>query len=108
MKCPDAAHHVDLNARNVFYKGCSSSLLKCVYAQNMYGCRDEIINKDKINQYCPRCNEIETWEHVIQCPRNQEKNKKFILSLYKKLKKLDKVKAKTKSYKHANYLNVNL
>ena len=53
LKCPEGYHLVDTNARNVFYKGTSSALLKCVYGFNMYGTRDDIINKDKLNEHCP-------------------------------------------------------
>lgn len=65
----------------------------------MYGCRDEKINKDKTYQYCLRYNEIKKWEYVIQCLQNSEKNKNFILDLYKKVKKLDKEKEEVKKIK---------
>ena len=51
-----------------------------------------IIKKDKLNEYCPKCNNTETWEHVMQCLRIIATNDNFILQFFKKLKKIDKEK----------------
>ena len=40
-KYPDSYQHLDLEARNVFPKVCSSAMLKCVYSFNIYGTRDK-------------------------------------------------------------------
>ena len=75
--------YIDTQARNVFSKGCSPAMLKCAYGCNMYGCQDVRINKNKINNYCPRCNQLETWEHVILCSTiNDEKRSSAFMTLW--------------------------
>ena len=56
----------------------------------MYGTRDELINNDKLYEYCPRCNQVESWEHVVRCSALKDKNENFIKKLYLKLKKKNK------------------
>ena len=57
---------IDIEARNMFKKGLSLLVLKCCYSFNMYGIRDDIINAEKTNILCPKCNQIESQEHIIQ------------------------------------------
>ena len=44
-----------------------------------------MINKDLIEEACSRCNEIETWEHVIKCDQTKPMRKEFITNLLKDL-----------------------
>ena len=37
---------------------------------------------------CPRCSEIETWDHVVQCRKTVNMRADFILKLYEDLKKV--------------------
>ena len=89
-KCPDSIQYIDMEARNVFNKGCTTSMLKCVYGYNAYGMRDVKINKDLTDGICPRCQSLETWDHVIRCTQIQEMKYTFIKTLHVELKKQDK------------------
>lgn len=57
---------IDIEARNVFGY-CNPSMLKCVAGFNFYGERMKELNKHCKEVNCPRCGELETWEHVVQC-----------------------------------------
>jgi hypothetical protein len=35
----------------------------------------------------PRCSEIESWEYVVQCSESKHLHTKFVIELYKDLKK---------------------
>jgi len=56
----ETVHLLDLNARNCFYKGVLSLIIKCISKFNIYGTKDEIINQNIVNSLCPRYNEIES------------------------------------------------
>ena len=59
---------IDVKARSTFkINKITTSMMKCAHGNNHYGERDAIMNKDITNQECPRCNEIESWNHVIKC-----------------------------------------
>ena len=89
-KFPNQIQFIDREARHVFHKGSSSSVLKCAYGINHYATRDVIINEDVYNYYCSRCSQVETWEHVIKCTTVTELKNKCIEQLKKKLKSQDK------------------
>ena len=42
-------------------------MIKCTHGHNNHGERDAMMSKDIKNQECPRCNGIESWDHVIKC-----------------------------------------
>lgn len=92
-KFPNQIQFIDREARHVFHKGSSSSLLKCVYGINHHATRDTIINQDVCNYYCPRCSQIKTWEHVIKCTTATELKNQCMKQLHKKLKSQDKIDA---------------
>ena len=56
-----------MEARNYFYRGVGVGTLKCTHRFNHYGKRGNMFNKGMISIKCPRCNEIEDWNHVVQC-----------------------------------------
>ena len=64
----------------------SASALKCYYGCNHYGKRDKIINAGTTNSECPRCSEVETWEHVVQCRKTVSMRAEFTLALHEDLK----------------------
>ena len=73
---------VDTEARNVFKtQNVTTSMIKCAHGFNHFGLRDSLINNKMAEEYCPRCDMIETWDHVVKCSRTIEKRKKFIQSM---------------------------
>ena len=59
---------MDIEARNYFQsKDVTPSVIKCAHGFNQYGVRDVIINGNLTGMEYPRCNEDETWDHVIKC-----------------------------------------
>jgi hypothetical protein len=73
---------VDTEARNVFKaKEVTPSMVKCSHGFNHYGLRDSLINNNMTEEHCPRCNRLETWDHVIRCSTTIEMRKEFIKNL---------------------------
>ena len=62
-------------------KDVTPSMLKCSHGFNHYGVRDSMFNDNMVEAYCPRCESIETWDHVARCPRTIEMRKKFMQNL---------------------------
>ena len=81
---------VDLEARDSFkaYK-VTTSTIKCTYGYNHYGLRYTIINNNLIEAHCLRCNQVETWDHVVRCSETIEIRKEFILELLIELVKVN-------------------
>ena len=80
---------VDQEARNVFkMKDATPSMLKCTHGFNHYGLRDSMFNDYMVECYCPRCECVETWEHVVKCPEiikmREEFMKKMLLEMLEK------------------------
>ena len=48
---------------------------------NHYGLRDAMINKNMVDSCCPRCNEVETWDHVVKCAETMNLRREFIEKL---------------------------
>jgi len=59
----------------------STSILKCVAGYNHYGLRNALINNNQTEESCPRCNEVETWEHVVKCDNTVRFRKDFITDM---------------------------
>jgi len=59
---------VDREARNSFSGGVGEGTIKCVWGYNHHGVRNAMINKNLCSNRCPRCENVEDWEHVITCP----------------------------------------
>ena len=76
-------HHViDFEVRNAFKcKEVTVPVLKCAYGCNYYGIRNALINDDLIEKECLRCNAIETWDHIVRCPKVRSKQREFIINL---------------------------
>ena len=79
---------VDYEARDVFkVKDITPSIIKCTYGYNHYGLRDALLNNNMVEERCPRCNSIETWDHVVKCTSTIEIRRNFIQTLLGKLLK---------------------
>jgi len=77
---------IDIEARNAFKIGkVTPSMLKCVYGYNHYGQRDAMINDYMVEAICPRCEMIETWEHVLKCNENKKGRPAFAEDLIETL-----------------------
>ena len=63
-------------------------VMKCYYRMNYFGERDRVINKQKTRTEFSRYSEKETWEYMIQCKKIMHLRIKFILEIYKQLKKI--------------------
>ena len=79
---------IDSEARNAFDpKKVAASMIKCTHGYNHCGLRDTLINKNMIEACCPRCQELESWDHAIKCEETISMRKEFIQELLKKLLK---------------------
>ena len=84
---------IDLEARNAFKnKEVTASVIKCAHGFNHYGVRNAMINNNLTEKECPRCNAIETWDHVIRCPKVRNMQREFIAETAKELFKKNKGK----------------
>ena len=66
----------------------SESEMKWYYGCNHYGERDKLINVGTSTDECPRCSDIETWEHAVQCSKKVSNIADFIIKLHEDLKKI--------------------
>ena len=55
----------------------------------MHGKRERQINESVEDDSCPRCSELEDWNHMIQCGCMERKRNKCLGMLRKKLEKSD-------------------
>ena len=51
--------------REFFSEGAGGGTLKCSIGCNHYGERNHTINKGIVSKRCPRCHQVESWEHVV-------------------------------------------
>ena len=88
IKCKHQADFIDLEARRAFNnKDVTPSVIKCTHGFNHYGVRDAAINKGVTEVECPRCNQIETWDHVIRCGKVLLMQVEFVKETIKELRK---------------------
>ena len=59
---------------------------------NHYGVRNVMFNNNLTEADCSRCNELETWDHVIKCPKTRELQKEFIKDTTLEIIKINKGK----------------
>ena len=79
---------VDLEARDSFKAHkITISTIKYAHRFNYYRLRHIIINDNLTEAHCPRCNQIETQDHVIRCRETIQIRKEFITELLNKLVK---------------------
>ena len=52
---------------------------------NPYGVRNEMISKKTIGNECPRCSNIEIWDHVIKCKETILLRQEFVKKMLKEL-----------------------
>lgn len=93
-------HHdfIDLEARRTFNsKEVTPSIIKCAHGFNHYGVRDALINKGLTEEECPRCNQVETWDHVIKCGKVRSLQREFVKETTEELlkQKNEKVEEET-------------
>ena len=70
---------IDMEARNVFQTGkVTTSMIKCAHGFNHYGLREAMMNNNMVESTCPRCEKVETWDHVTKCQNTIELRKEFI------------------------------
>ena len=85
-KLRDNYDFYDIEARNSFTKSkVTTSMIKCANGMNPYGVQNNMINKQIIGNECPRCSEVETWEHVVKYKETIPLRRKFIIQLLKEL-----------------------
>ena len=75
---PETLQWIDINARNCFYEGAGAGTLKCSIGSNHYGERNSMTNGRTMSNTCPRCHQIESWEHVITCPSVDDLKTEFV------------------------------
>ena len=54
--------------REFFYEGIGAGTLKCSIGHNYFGERNYEIDKGTMSKRCPRCHQVESWEHVVTFP----------------------------------------
>ena len=65
---------IDVKARSTFkLNKTTTSTTKRAHGHNQCGEREAMTNEAITNKECPRCDEIESWEHAIKC-----KNKRHV------------------------------
>ena len=74
-------------ARNVFPNGLSAAVLKCSTGLNMHEKMECQINELVKDDSCPRCSELEHYNHVIQCGCVESKRNECLGKLREKLDK---------------------
>ena len=62
-----------------------TSMIKCAHRFNHHGLRYSIINDNMVDAHCPRCNSVETWDHIAKCKDIIDSRKKFTEELIIKL-----------------------
>ena len=79
---------IDTKARNLFNSNeVTPSIIKYAHRFNHFGLRDSMINNNMVEAYCLRCDNIETWDHVIKCKETIKLRKEFIEKLLVELLK---------------------
>ena len=56
-------------------------MIKCMHQYNHNKVREILINGNKVTSKCPRCNEEELWEYIVQCKYNIQVKVNFIIAL---------------------------
>ena len=73
---------IDIEARNAFMAGkVTTAMIKFVHGFNHYGLRDAMVNEQMFEATCPRCESVETWEHIIKCQATIHLRRTFIRNL---------------------------
>jgi len=73
---------IDREARTSIPKNkMSNSMMKCVHGYNHYGLRNSIINRNSTEETCPRCSQVESWDHIVRCEKTAQFRKDFITNL---------------------------
>ena len=81
-------HLVDAMARKNLKKiPLPASACKYYCGYNHYGEIDQLVNAGTTTNECPRCSEVETWEHVVQCRKTVSMRAGFTLALFEDIKK---------------------
>ena len=62
-------------------------MMKCAHGFNHYGLRDSLMSNNMIDDHCPRCQEVEAWDHVMKCKETMNLRKEFVKKLLLELLK---------------------
>ena len=88
---------VDAKARIAFKTIKMTTLItKRAHGHNHHGERDALMKKEITNQECPRCNEIESQDHVIKCKNTRHMRVEHMEDLNISLMKCKKKKVDEK------------
>jgi len=80
---------IDLEARNTFCPNkVTTSMIKCAHRYNHYWLRHAMINNNLVEANCPRCNQVEMWDHVIKYCKTKVMRREFIRELVIELVKV--------------------
>ena len=78
----------DHEARNMLVaKDLTLSIIKYARECDYHSLRDALINNNVVEERCPKCNNVETWDHKVRCLYAIEIRKNFIALLLEKLLK---------------------
>ena len=91
-KFPEYYEWLDLEARKAFYEWVRAETLKCVTDYNHYGFRDKKINNNLMDEKCPRCQQRETWDHVILYEAIELMKAEYMQTLRTAIKKVNEYK----------------
>ena len=81
-KCGYRKDFIDMEVKNVFATGkATTPMIKCSRGFNHCRLWEAMINNNMVEAMRPRCEEVETWEHVIKCEKTIELRIKFIKEL---------------------------
>ena len=78
---------IDKEERSVFPSGLSVASLKYSFRLNVHGKGEYQINEVVVDNYFPRCSDLEHWNHVTQCGYIESKRNKCLRRIRKKLDK---------------------
>ena len=56
---------IDYNVHNYFKIIIIIMMLKCIYGLNMHEEYNKVMNKEKTEAYCSRCNIVKIWEYIV-------------------------------------------
>ena len=88
---PEYWNWINMEARNTSHEGVGAGTLKCVTGHNHYGLRNRKINNRLVENRFPKCDEIETWEHVTSCEVIEVIKEKYLKNLEEKIKKVHNI-----------------
>jgi hypothetical protein len=87
-KFGEFADWIDLDARNCFPGGAGVGTIKSATGYNHHGVRNKMVNAGLVSDRCPRCDDIEDWQHVVLCNSINHMKEAYLIDLEASLLKL--------------------